>query len=183
MSREIRRVVSNWQHPRRSCPHSPWKGGCDEARRNGGECFQPLFDEGYETAMNEWIANHQLWLRGEHPSQSDPNSGAKECKYYAQWEGNPPDVEYYRPDWKDGEATWYQLYETVTEGTPVSPPFATEQELIDYLTAHGEFQDNSPYSREAAERMVRGGWAPSLVAIGEQVYSNAEALLALDAEK
>lgn len=36
---------------------------------------------------------------------------------YWEWESNPPDRESYRP-YKDEEGTWYQLYETVSEGTP-----------------------------------------------------------------
>jgi hypothetical protein len=34
---------------------------------------------------------------------------------------------------QDKEATWFQAWETVTEGTPVTPPFATTDELVDYL--------------------------------------------------
>ena len=84
----------------------------------------------------------------------------------------------YHFEWADGirKATWWQVYETVSEGTPVSPPFATPDELIDYLVAHGDFWDqqrrergdtimnNDPWSREQAEAFVRGpGWAPSMV--------------------
>lgn len=187
MGREIRRVPPNYQHPMRDCPHSPWAGGCDTAKRNNGKCYQPLYDRDYESEMSEWIENHNLWLSGDHPCQSDPNyPSASECKYYAQFEGNPPDVDYYPPKWAENEATWFQLYETVSEGTPVSPPFATQDELIDYLQNHGDFWDQlrgeGPYSREAAERMVRGGWAPSGIGIGGKFYAGAEGLVQLDRE-
>jgi len=39
------------------------------------------------------------------------------------WAGGPPDKEYYRPAWTEEEATAFQMYETVSEGTPVSPFF------------------------------------------------------------
>ena len=105
MGREIRRVPANWEHPRRKCDHSPWAGGCDQAKRNGGKCYQPLYDRDYESEVAEWVENHNLWLRGEHPDQKD-GSGS-ECKYYAEWNGNAPDVEYYHPKWAEDEATWY----------------------------------------------------------------------------
>ncbi len=166
MGREIRRVPANWQHPRRDCQHWP---KCDS-----GKCYQPMFNRDYETAVVEWIENHQLWLSGEHPDQI--NGSGKDYQYYAQWNGNAPDVEYYRPKWNE-EPTWLQLYETVSEGTPVSPAFATQEELIEYLATHGDdWGHGTPYSKDAAERMVRGGWAPSLIMMGRQIYSGAEGL-------
>ena len=40
-----------------------------------------------------------------------------------------PDKEYYMPDWKPDEKTHLQMYETCSEGTPISPvmktPFST----------------------------------------------------------
>lgn len=174
MGREIRRVIPNWEHPKRK----DWRGE---------ESYQPLFDQDYETAMGEWIQNHNLWLEGKHPDQLKPDSSGRKYKYYAQWNGNAPDVEYYRPKWAEGEATWYQLYETVSEGSPVSPPFEKPEELIDYLATHGDFWDqqrgDGPYSREAAESIVRGGWAPSFVAVGSRFYRGAEGLVALEEHK
>lgn len=178
MGREIRKVPASWQHPLRDCPHSPWTGGCDNAKRNNGKCYQPMFQTDYETAMAEWIENHQLWLSGKHPDQI---SGRGDCQYFAQWDGNAPDVEYYRPRWKE-EPTWFQLYETVSEGTPVSPAFATEGELIDYLVVNGDsWGDGAGYSKAAAERLVRGGWAPSLIMTGGQIYNGAEGLAVMAA--
>lgn len=81
-------------------------------------------------------------------------------------------------DYGGAEATWWQLYETVSEGTPVSPPFATPEELIEHLVRHGDFWcTGQGYSRKAAEAVVRGGWAPSAIAIGGKVYSGVEGLV------
>lgn len=158
MGREIRRVPPNWQHP---------------TDKHTGH-MQPMFDRPYLSALKEWIQNHQLWEEGKHPDQLDGTGS--EYRYFAQWSGNPPDVKYYRPDWMPTSMTWWQVYETVSEGTPVSPPFETAEELIECLVANGGFWDQKrraegrssmpcgPWSRESAERFVKGaGCAPSFV--------------------
>jgi hypothetical protein len=50
----------------------------------------------------------------------------------------------------------WQLWETVSEGSPISPVFATREEFVDWLVAEG-------YSRLAAENFAKDGWAPSMV--------------------
>lgn len=57
---------------------------------------------------------------------------------FVEWHGEAPDPEYYRPRWTADEATHYQLYETVSEGTPLSPPFASKAELVEYLVERGD---------------------------------------------
>jgi len=181
MGRELRRVIPNWEHPK--------KDGYEDR-------LQPMFDDSYIDELNEWIENHNLWQAGNHPDQQDRSCDV--YKYYAHWAGDPPDVEYYRPDWKEREMTWYQVYETVSEGTPVTPPFETQQELIDYLVASGDFWDQSrrkdklsgrgfpsmscdPWSKEAAERFVMGsGWAPSLIMTDGKIMSGVEALVKIN---
>lgn len=80
-------------------------------------------------------------------------------------EGREPNEEVQKliDAWKETpvpEGPGYQLWETVSEGSPVSPVFATEKEMIDYLCDNG-------YSWEAAANFVRGpGWAPSMVLTG-----------------
>lgn len=77
----------------------------------------------------------------------------------AWWEG-----ERYDPPAGEG----WQVWETVTEGSPVSPVFATAEELIAHLVDQG-------HSQSDAERFVRGaGWVPSLMAVGGKVYSDIE---------
>lgn len=176
MGREIRRVPPNWEHPKYTNDNAPYSNRVGE--------FKPLFDEAYEPAMSEWIENHLKWLRGEHKDQKD-DSGSK-YQYYAEWSGNPPDVESYRPNWKEVEATWYQVYETVSEGTPVTPPFETQDKVIEYLVANGDFWDQKrrlegrsvmpcdPWSREAAESFVKERpWMPSMAMIDGKILSGA----------
>lgn len=165
MGREIRRVPPNWEHPRKKCEHSPWKGGCDEAKEHDGMCYQPMYDRTYDEAAKDWKDAFAAWERGERPDYCDQAS--KNLEFW-EWDGGPPDRAYYRPAWKEGEATWFQVYQTVSEGSPVSPPFATREELVEYLVKHGDFwaqhRGERGVSRKAAEAFVMGdGWVPSMV--------------------
>lgn len=179
MGRELRRVIPNWEHPKTERPN----------RRTGRmeECYQALHDESYGQAVSEWIEQHQLWESGKHPDQLD--GSGREYRYYAQWGGDAPEVAYYRPDWKPEEMTWWQVYETVSEGTPVTPPFETREELVEYLVKNGDFWDQkcreegnsmmpcTPWSRKNAEAFVfETEWAPSMVVSGGKVMSGVEAL-------
>lgn len=163
MGREIRRVPANWEHTRQDCPHSPWSGGCDEAKQHGGKCYRPMYDQDFESALDEWIEEYQQWKRGEHPDWAD---GKLKDTAFWEWWGDPPQSEYYHPKWDTAE--WYQVYETVSEGTPLTPPFATKAELVDYLVEHGDFWDqkrgSGGWPRENAEQFVEDEWAPSMEA-------------------
>lgn len=139
MGREIRKVPKGWEHPK------------SDARNEDG--YQSMHKEFYEDAIAEWWENHTLWLKGAHPDQLAGKG--KDCKYFAQWNGNPPDVEYYNTFYRPEEATCFQMYQTVSEGTPVSPVFDTLQELEDWLV------NKKGYTRSAAHSFCEGGWAPS----------------------
>lgn len=106
----------------------------------------------------------------------------------AEWlsdDGMPPDPRYYRP-WRDDEATWFQVWETVSEGSPVSPAFATREELVEYLVKHGDFwaqkRRERPPSRSAVEAFVLGdGWVPSMVVVSnDQGSQTATGIGAMD---
>jgi hypothetical protein len=172
MGREIRRVPTNWVHPKAE-------------DRDG---YRPLFDRPYSKAISEWIENHLLWEAGKHPDQL--GGTGKKYRFYAEWDGNAPKVERYRPEWTSEEATWYQVYETVSEGTPVTPPFATREELVEYLVLNGDFWDQKrraegncqmpcqPWPRKQAEAFVFGdGWAPTLIKTADgKILTGIEAL-------
>ena len=74
------------------------------------------------------------------------------------------------------EATWFQLWETVSEGTPVSPPFATKEELAEHLAKHGDDWDKSRghggWGIERARAFVDSGWAPSLMVSNGTVFES-----------
>lgn len=88
---------------------------------------------------------------------------------------------YYRPDWSEAEMDGYQLYEVVTEGTPVTPSFATKEELIDYLVEHGQEWMGNGYggsmNRADAEGLVNAGFAMSLMVLGDGTMVDSENLV------
>lgn len=164
MGREIRRVPADWEHPRYDDDTAP------RSDRVGD--YVPLRDKDYVSACEEWMAGLDAWRRGERNKFAGDG-----YDYFWEYEGNPPDKEHWRERrWTEAEATHYQMYETVSEGTPLTPPMPTLQALADYLVEHGDFwgqkrgthgydRGEKPvkWSREAADRFVGTGWAPSLV--------------------
>lgn len=151
MGREIRRVPPDWKHPRRDTDGGPGRTAGD---------FRPLRDEFFDAALERWYAEWQSWRAATHPHWRPG------CRY-DEWAGGPPDPDHYRHrDWTEAEATHCQMYETVSEGTPVSPVFATPEGLVEYLVAGGDFWDrrrgSGGWARAAAEAFVRAGSAPSL---------------------
>jgi hypothetical protein len=66
--------------------------------------------------------------------ETGPNSGG----YSPGWINPEPVREYYMPQWLPHQRTHFCLYETVTEGTPVSPVFATIEELEAWREEEGE---------------------------------------------
>ena len=180
MGRELRSVPMGWAHPKEQAPN--WLTGIME------EHYRPLYDRDLETAMDDWLEEYERWKASELAAtiQEHPNYGYsvdEPYRSFCDYNGAPPDPDRYRPRWADDAVMGYAIYETVSEGTPVTPTFATKEELIAYLTANGDFWDQSrgdgPYSQKAAENLVNGGWAPSLIVIDGQVMSGVEGLAAL----
>lgn len=176
MGREIRMVPPNWDHPK-------------VIRRNGREGYQPMRKGSFVECANEWKESFAKWEAGDYPDYCSEENKVLE---YWEWAGNPPDREYFQP-WKKEEATWYQVWETVSEGTPVTPPFATKEELIDYLVDNGDYWDQSrreerkqgqtigmncePWNHKNAEAFVNGpGWAPSMILDAKGLRSGVEAI-------
>ena len=135
MGREVRRVPPNWQHP----------------TGDNGEYLSLLED--YEEHRDEWLAGFE--------AHSSSENGGKD---YWHWEfgGMPPDPDDY-VHYGGVEPTWFQVYETLSEGSPVSPPFETEEELINHLAEHGDDTDLKGWGKEAATKFVKNRWAPSFV--------------------
>lgn len=75
---------------------------------------------------------------------------------YENWEKQPP---------PEGEG--WQLWETTSEGSPISPVLPTEEAFVNYLVDQG-------YSVEAAQAFAKIGWAATATAIpnenGEMVF-------------
>jgi hypothetical protein len=68
------------------------------------------------------------------------------------------------PQWTEEEKTHYQMYENVTEGTPISPVFETPEELATWLVESGA--DSGAGRRATYEqwlRVCKGGFAPTFI--------------------
>lgn len=154
MGREIRMVPPNWRHP----------------KKQNTEVYQPMFGESYAQECRNWKDEFLLWEKGE---RGDHWVKGEDPDEYWDWNGAPPDQKYYS-DFEGADCTWYQLYETVSEGTPITPPFPCKDDLINYLVDKGDFwyqEDQlNPSSfgmrrtkptRKQAESLVNSGFAVS----------------------
>lgn len=71
--------------------------------------------------------------------------------------------------------TWWQVWETVSEGSPVTPAFATRAELVNHLVRNGDQWDqqrgDGGWSRESAESFVKTEWFPSMIMAGGKLIT------------
>lgn len=186
MGREIRRVPPSWSHPTemRFC----WAMKIGWTKKLS---YVALHNQTHAEALEEWEADKAKWEAGERPSYASPETT------FAEYYGERPNPDHYQP-FTDEEATWFQLWETVSEGTPVSPPFATVDELAAYLAEWGDFWDQSRaveampaheverllvatdhkhefkagWGRERADAFCQTGWAPSMMVRNGEILTN-----------
>jgi hypothetical protein len=168
MGREVRRVPADWKHPRR-----------------GDGRYNPLFELGepFEDLEREWWRNHSLWQAGEHPDQQKYNE-ARQCESYQDWHGEPPQINDYMPWWPEAEKTHYQMYETCSEGTPISPVMASPEKLARWLADHHASAFGSQTATyEQWLATIKRGSAPSALASGGVLVSGVEALSKIEQKK
>lgn len=153
MGREIRRVPKGWEHPR------------DDQGR-----FNALSDETFEVASKEWWEAAVKWNSGD---VSEHEKGArKKYPWYWQWAGSTPDEDSYRPEFGQ-PANCYQIYETVSEGTPCSPVFESIDQMVEWMilpidrtsryNTGEDWQCMQGMTRIQAEKFCKSEWAPSLI--------------------
>ena len=158
MGREVRRVPADWEHPK------------DETTGR----YKPLFAPGWAAAAKEWDEERAKWERGEFPSYTSEESRAMP---YDEYSGRRPYSGDYMPDWPAEQRTHYMMYEDTSEGTPISPAFATPEELARWLADNGASafgSDTATY--EQWLKVARGGWAPSMIIANGVVQSGVAAL-------
>ncbi|MEY5098408.1 MAG: hypothetical protein RJA36_1127 [Pseudomonadota bacterium] len=147
MGREVRRVPTDWQHPKH------WTGGL----RGPEERYKPLFPgERYQPAVDEWDDECAKWKAGWRPDHCDSAEHRAMC--YEQWAGQRPHRDDYMPNWPAEQRTHLMMYEDTSEGTPISPAFETPEELARWLAdnnASAFGSDTASY--EAWLRVARGG--------------------------
>lgn len=158
MGREVRMVPADWQHPKD-----------DEGR------YIPLHGRDYETAKREWDEGLALWLQGlrdDHKGGTEPHDARRDIYGWVAWSGECPRPERYMPSWPREQRTHLMMYEDTSEGTPISPAFATPEELARWLADNGASAFGSMTATyEQWLAVARGGWAPSAVIQGGQMQS------------
>jgi len=119
MNREVRRVPVNWEHPRDA---------------NGR--YIPLLDD-FTRYLSYWKEAKKKWDEGFFKILMDQEEWRPKERYmngsWEEREGPCPKQENYMPDWTEEERTHYQMYETTSEGTPISPVMETPEDLARWL--------------------------------------------------
>lgn len=178
MGREIRRVPLDWKHPKHMVQRFV------KFEYQMVEEFVPLKQsDWYEETNARWEEQHAKWLDGTHPDKDEYH-----YMTYEEYAGPRPDPEEYMPTWSEEECKGWCVYDTVSEGMPVTPVFENPEDLIDYLVENGDFWDQErrkeggrglincdPWPREVATRFVMSnGWAPTLAATEDGVRRGQE---------
>ena len=124
MGREVRMVPKDWQHP-----------------KNEKGKFIPLLSGDFEQDDKEWNEGYAHWLLGEVKDYAtngwSPVDDNHRWTRFTDYHGSRPSPEDYMPRFADGMATHLMMYEDTSEGTPISPAFATPEELARWLADSG----------------------------------------------
>ena len=191
MGKEIRRVDADWEHPKmegHNDNYKPlhnedyesalskwvdnynlWKAG-NYPQQKKAVAFSKLMESAHPNSK-EFQNAYELLHTGEHPDQEELMKNENYIYEYPywKWEDYPPDPNYYMPK-PFKNPTWFQMYENVSEGTPISPKFETKEELVDYLVTNGDFWDQETgkggWERKNAEYFVNQGFAFSGIITG-----------------
>ncbi len=158
MGREVRRVPANWEHPK-------------DYRGN----YKGLHDGSYAVVAAEWLLNCIAWANGTHEDFKDHPERQAKYAYYWEWNGRSPEKDDYMPDWPESERTHWQMYENVSEGTPISPPCESPEALARWLADNKA--SAGPYATADYETwlaMIHDGYAPSMVMQNGRIMSGVE---------
>lgn len=123
--------------------------GGREVRRVPKDWVHPTAWDTYDARKGPWFV---------------PLQNRDMLQYYE--EGEEIDEKDFMPDWKPEEMTHYQMYESVSEGTPLSPVMETPEELAQWLVDHkAGFFGYDTTDRETWRRIIDGA-SPYLMAGG-----------------
>jgi hypothetical protein len=117
-----------------------------------------MFEESYAEARQQWIDGFLAW----HGPGGEPQ---REEYDYWEWVGDPPQREFFMPGWTKEERTHYQMYETTSEGTPISPVMATPEQLAAWLAENdaSAFGNMTATYEQWLKIILRGGTVVSMV--------------------
>lgn len=153
MGRELRMVPKDWEHP-----------------KDTNNVYIPLFEGSYKAKVSQWDKEAEMWGKGKQrkfDEDGDEDGWVDiEDKYktmpYKDWNSKRPEEKDYMPDWNPEERTHLMMYESATEGTPISPVCETPEQLAHWLCNHAAsaFAGNTA-TYEQWMSTIKSGWAPS----------------------
>lgn len=149
MSRSVRMVPPDWQHP----------------KKDDGS-FIPLLAGTYSEHIHEYWWQFALWLKGYRVLMHDilPKNNHHIDMTFEEYHGGEPQPEWYMPEFPEGSCTHFMMYETTSEGTPISPAFEKPEDLAHWLAdnnANAGAGETASY--EQWLNVIRGGFAPTLI--------------------
>lgn len=149
MGREVRRVHKDWKHP------------FNERGRKIALHRGP-----FSKALSDWKEGKRQWDLGfvRDWSKDGVGWGPKDtdCKTFEEWDGGKPQPHDYMPEWEPEELTHIQMYETCSEGTPISPVMEKPKELARWLADNNASAFGSQgASYESWLATIEQGWAVS----------------------
>jgi len=177
MGIELRKVPADWKHPTDSDYSSRGRGSSlaySAPRNEKWRCLH--MEQSWAQASREWWRERikkvlTVWLTY-WPSVFGLMEPPREIKYWSQEEApdDKPEHFYYRPNWRKRDLTHFQLYETVSEGTPISPVMPSLESLAEWCAAQSrEVWVNTRMDKAGWMRFFgSGGWAPSMVITPER---------------
>jgi hypothetical protein len=182
MSIELQRVPADWKHPTDSdyaargrvsrlayeAPKND-KWCSIHMNRSWGEATRDWWRERIKEKLTLWLC---YW-----PTVFGWIEAPAVIRYGCDEPHTPPRHFDYRPHWRERSRTHVQLYETVSEGTPISPVMPSVEALAEWCAAQErEVWVNTRMDKAGWLRFfARGGWAPSMVITPERgVESGAE---------
>jgi hypothetical protein len=179
MGREVRQVPLGWQHPRAENKNEPFMmdGRLWQIKPECLAQYKPMFDQTLKEAQAEWDAAKKKWRSKANKAERDRVREKYGKMTFAEWHGDRPTEEdtFYRPEWPSDAVMGYCFYETTSEGTPLSPVFATIDELDAWLVSEG-------YDKGAVKRFLKAGWAPTFAEVDGQFVDNVNIHALADSE-
>lgn len=180
MGREVRMVPANWEHPKYDANHPEV---VNKGRTFLVGQYVSKFKESYNQAVIDWNDGKNQWENGLCPTYSStgpkyaPKSEYEKKISWREFAGPKPKTEDYMPNWTEEERTHYMMYETTSEGTPISPAFATPEELAKWLadTGASSFADSTATYDQWLSTIKRG-FAVSAVLDDNGLRSGVEGL-------
>ncbi len=167
MSREVRRVPASWEHPKYGSGRLiPLLGGSFGAKL-----------QQYKEEACQWALGNQRSYNSKGP-KFVPRDAETDGMTFEVWDGEIPNQEDYMPDWPEAECTHYQMYETTSEGTPISPVMETPEALARWLADNNAsaFADMGATYDQWLTMIKGSGWAPTAVNMGKGLVSGVEGL-------